>query len=203
MSAEVDPRTRRRLPPEARRAHLLDAAGDLVARDGIGAVTMERVAEEAGVSRGLVYNYFDNAESIVRAIHETEVAVLQEATDAAVEAAGDDLRTLVEQVSRAWMDRFYERGPLLAALFSPQPPDSPLADVERARGAATHRMWTAAYASATGVDDRTAADLTAMLLYAFSGALNQLAVGRTPDQLTETYVELAMGALDRFTRRRG
>lgn len=47
-----------RVPAEQRRSELLDAALNLVVSEGHGAVTMERVADEAGVTKPVVYGQF-------------------------------------------------------------------------------------------------------------------------------------------------
>jgi AcrR family transcriptional regulator len=52
----------------ARRAHILEAADRLVMRDGYYAATMDRVAEEAGVSKQTLYNYFADKESLFVAL---------------------------------------------------------------------------------------------------------------------------------------
>ena len=52
----------------ARRQHLLEAADRLVMRDGYNAATMDRVAEEAGVSKQTLYNYFADKESLIVAL---------------------------------------------------------------------------------------------------------------------------------------
>ena len=48
----------RRLRPEERRRHLVEVALGICARDGWEAVSLEGVAESAGVTRGLLYRYF-------------------------------------------------------------------------------------------------------------------------------------------------
>lgn len=47
---------------------LIDAAGDVVARDGLEALTTVRVAARAGVSVGSLYQYFDNKNTLVAAL---------------------------------------------------------------------------------------------------------------------------------------
>jgi AcrR family transcriptional regulator len=192
--------TRRRLSPEARKQHIIESAAAAIAASGVIDLTMEQIAEHAGVSRGLLYNYFDNVEEIVLAVHRAEAAVLEDATRAAMAEADGDLTSVVATAARVWLERFAERGPLLAILFAPQASDSPLADVERRRAAATHVLWTEAYAAAAAIDERTASDLTAMLLYAFSGALARLESGRSPAELADLYVDLTLGALERVAQ---
>ena len=53
--------------PERRR-HLLDAAGRIAGREGLGRLTMVGVATEAGVSRQLVYEHFADLGTLVWAL---------------------------------------------------------------------------------------------------------------------------------------
>ena len=62
--------TRRRLPPEQRRAQLLDAANDLFAERGYEEVSVEDIARAAGVQRGLVHHYFGGRTDVYLALLE-------------------------------------------------------------------------------------------------------------------------------------
>ncbi len=48
-----------RLPPEARREQLLDAALAVIERDGYAGVSIDAIAREAGVTRPVVYSSFE------------------------------------------------------------------------------------------------------------------------------------------------
>jgi AcrR family transcriptional regulator len=63
---------RTRLSPEARRHQLLDIAAGVIADEGTQAMTMERVAESAGVSKALVYRYFGNRSALLLELYERE-----------------------------------------------------------------------------------------------------------------------------------
>lgn len=61
---DTTPRPKRSyMASEDRRRHLLDAAGRLVAREGVSGFTMVALAREAGVSRPLVYRHFPDLET--------------------------------------------------------------------------------------------------------------------------------------------
>ena len=66
-------RTRTRLEPEARMAQLIDTARDIIVRNGVHAVTMKRVAREAGVSEAQAYNYFKSPQELLTAIARREI----------------------------------------------------------------------------------------------------------------------------------
>jgi TetR/AcrR family transcriptional regulator, cholesterol catabolism regulator len=56
-----------------RRARILEAAIDLLAREGISGVSMRAVAREAGVALGLVNYHFEDKHSLIRAaLHRVE-----------------------------------------------------------------------------------------------------------------------------------
>src|SRR4051794_41358125 len=62
----------RRVPQQGRSREkvrrVLDAADELLAREGAGALVTTRVAGEAGIAVGSVYAYFPDKEAIVEAL---------------------------------------------------------------------------------------------------------------------------------------
>lgn len=58
------PPSRREKQKEAKRLALIDAALNVFSRVGFAAAKMDDVAEEAGVSKGTVYLYFDSKEKL-------------------------------------------------------------------------------------------------------------------------------------------
>ena len=61
--------TRRRLDPALRRAQIIDAAEQVFLGRDPTDVTFEEVAEAAGVSRALVYNYFGDRGGLLAAVY--------------------------------------------------------------------------------------------------------------------------------------
>ena len=57
---------RKRLAPEERQSSILDHAAEIVAAEGLAAVTMDRVAKAAGVSKSLVYVYFPSTTELLQ-----------------------------------------------------------------------------------------------------------------------------------------
>ncbi|MEU2657898.1 helix-turn-helix domain-containing protein [Streptomyces sp. NPDC007325] len=84
--------SRQRLTPAARRAQLLDVGARLFAAHPYADVLMEDVAEQAGVSRALLYRHFPSK-------HALFAAVYQEAADRLLaETRFDPADSLVEQL---------------------------------------------------------------------------------------------------------
>lgn len=67
-SAATSSETRRRLPPEERRAQLLEIAIDVFADRGLGAARHAEIAERAGVAVSTVFVYFETREALVDAV---------------------------------------------------------------------------------------------------------------------------------------
>lgn len=68
---------RKRFSPEIRRGMLLDHAAELVVSEGIAGLTLERIAREAGVSKSLIYNYFDGVTDLLKELYERELKGLR------------------------------------------------------------------------------------------------------------------------------
>jgi AcrR family transcriptional regulator len=97
--------------PRQRRAQetvaaMLDAVVKILKRDGLGAVTTNRVAQVAGVSIGSVYQYFPNKHAIFVALHDRhaeQIGRLVESTLVKHASAPleDVLRALVDAIADA------------------------------------------------------------------------------------------------------
>jgi AcrR family transcriptional regulator len=72
MSSGTTPDRLRRLPQQQRSREkllrVLDAAEEVLAREGAGAFTTVRIAEAAGISVGTLYRYFPDKDAIVEAL---------------------------------------------------------------------------------------------------------------------------------------
>ena len=99
---EPGPGPRIRLTPDERRAQLLDLGVRLLADRSLDELSIDLLAEEAGISRGLLYHYFGNK----HAFHE---AVVRRAVDdliaqtAPQPGVGDALETLAASMG-AYVD---------------------------------------------------------------------------------------------------
>lgn len=81
-----------RLSPEARRAQLLDLGARLFATRSVDEISIDVLAEEAGVSRGLLYHYFGSKQDFRAAVIRHAVEDLVEQT--APPAVGEPLERL-------------------------------------------------------------------------------------------------------------
>lgn len=184
-----------RLPREERREHFLDAAAQLVNERGIDSVTMEAVAAQAGVSKGLGYAYFPNRGEMLAELFDREMAVLDGRVRSAMESAGS-LEDRIRATVRTWYDAVSERGRLLGALLQADL-EGPLIERRKRRQTAVEDYWGRTVAEELGVDRTTATAASAILLTGAYGALELWLRKKVPRrELEETYVRLAIGGLE-------
>ncbi|MEQ6903248.1 TetR/AcrR family transcriptional regulator [Nocardioides sp. YIM 152588] len=166
----------RRVPTQARSQQKVEraiaAAHALLAREGVDAVTLPRVADEAGVSVGALYQYLPDREAVVTALsavyHARHEARLDELIAAA--AAGppeDPVGTVLDAVARVYREQAGTRA-LRATLQT-------LAHLDRARAhkermvAKVHRLLTV-----VGLVEADAPDLVARtVFFAADGAMHE------------------------------
>ena len=96
MSASQRPRTR--LDPEVRREQIVDAAERVFRGRDPGEVTFEEIAEAAGVSRALVYNYFGDRGGLIAAIYLRSLRRLDGEIERAIDPGATDAERLHSMV---------------------------------------------------------------------------------------------------------
>lgn len=106
---------RQRLSRESRRAHVLDCAADIVARDGVNGLTMEQVSIDMGVSKSLIYNYFPNTTDLLREVLQRELKTLRRAQSIAAGAARD-FEEMVRSVTHVYIEHVSQRGLIIQRL---------------------------------------------------------------------------------------
>lgn len=105
------PRKRRpyaaRVPADVRREQLLDAALAVIVRDGYGAVSMDAIAREAGVTRPVVYGVYDRLGPLLGALLDRQQARALEQLAAALPAHPDltDLPALAATATRRLVEQ--------------------------------------------------------------------------------------------------
>ncbi|MGC1305113.1 MAG: helix-turn-helix domain-containing protein [Caulobacteraceae bacterium] len=95
---------RKRLSHENRRVQLLDTAAAIVRAEGADALTLARVAEEAGVSKPIAYDHFGTRAGLLHALYLRVDAQQCEAARAAVEARAETLEKAVEILAASYVD---------------------------------------------------------------------------------------------------
>lgn len=106
---------RKRLSPETRRALILDHTADIVAREGVAQLSIERIGKEAGISKSLVYAYFPNLTELLRELYQREMRRLRKLQAGAADNA-DTFEGLVRSVTHAYLGYIAERGLIIERL---------------------------------------------------------------------------------------
>ena len=127
--------------PRQRRARdtvdtILEAAGEVIADRGWPKTTTNHIAQRAGVSIGSVYQYFPNKESILVALMERHLLLVQPIVQEALEAM-DDERVPVARGLELLFKRLVEmhaREPRLNRILAEQVPLPPVVEKMHAAG---------------------------------------------------------------------
>jgi AcrR family transcriptional regulator len=96
--------------PRQRRARqtveaVLDAVAKILKREGVTAVTTNRIAEVAGVSIGSVYQYFPDKRAIFVALHQRHIEEIDRLVETKlVENASSSLEKLIRAMVEAMID---------------------------------------------------------------------------------------------------
>lgn len=194
--------TRIRLSPEARREQLLELGTQLFATRTLEEMTIDLLAEEAGISRGLLYHYFSSKQEFRRAVIERAVGELVAAT--APLDLDDPIERLVGSLN-AYIDYLianrtgYES--IVAAAAGGDPVIKALYD--DARDQLVGRMFDTPVGAAMDSLGYADTPATRMIVLAWAGFTEQLTLawvrdpsGLTRDRLLEVLVGGLPGMLD-------
>lgn len=157
---------------EERRRQLLDTAARLVVDHGVAAVSMERLANEAGVSKALPYRHFDHGDDVLVELYRRETAELGREVWRALRDADPGADRVCVGVA-TYFDGIVARGDVLAALSRPGSTIASVADPDRAgvvfEVEVLHRFH--------GVSRDRAKDIAGIIQGALVGAVGTLTAG--------------------------
>src|ERR1700722_951384 len=185
-----------RLQSSARRDALLDAAVALVKAKGGHVVSMEAVAERAGVSRPLVYKHFANRDELLAAAYRREASKLHQDLASEVASAGN-VEEMYRALLRGSIRATVERGQIFTALRAAGGWNRDIRREQRSRDRDTVRAFAAAAARQYGLDRERSTSVTAVLLGALDAVLAQWRLSPTEKSgmiLEETYLAMVVGA---------
>jgi AcrR family transcriptional regulator len=186
-----------RLSPEARRNQLLDIAAAVVADEGTEAMTMERVAEAAGVSKALVYRYFGRQSALLLELYEREsdTQPLAERIRGA-RTFEDRLRA----ITAPYFDAVERSGLLFHRLVGERSIEEDVESFRRQTRAAVLRFWVTQLRT-EGLDRQQAIAFATMFQAAVEAAGGLVARGEVDRDLAEEqFYESALAALEAAKR---
>ncbi|WP_448693782.1 TetR/AcrR family transcriptional regulator [Pseudomonas rhizophila] len=101
---------RRRLSREDRQRQLMDVAWRLVREEGSEALTLARLAEQAGVTKPIVYDHFSTRSGLLAALYQDFDARQTALMDAALEASEPTLQSRAEVIAASFVECFLLQG---------------------------------------------------------------------------------------------
>jgi TetR/AcrR family transcriptional regulator, fatty acid biosynthesis regulator len=196
---KVNSRKRVRLAPSERQSLILDHTAEIIAREGILALSMDRIGREAGISKSLVYNYFPNMTDLLRQLLQREWRHLRRLQAEAAENA-DTFEGLVRSVTHAHLKYIDERGMLIERLQaepSVSAADDP-AEFSRDKAFGYLADIVTEHFGLPPELAKAATDISFGLPAAAGAYLQQRALSR--EQLEELTVTMIMGTLNELRR---
>jgi AcrR family transcriptional regulator len=186
-----------RLTHADRRDALLDSAAALIAAGGADAVTMDAVAEQAGVSRPLVYKHFANRSELLEALYARESLALHRHLSSAVSEAAT-LEDMVRALVRGSLDAQASRGATFATLRAAGSRTDERRREQRRRDGTTLRFFMREAVARFGLGEKEARAGLAIMLGAIDSVLLAWRARPTREHaqlLEDTYVTLVIGGL--------
>jgi AcrR family transcriptional regulator len=152
-----------------RREFFIDVASQLVAAEGLAAVTMERIAALAEVSKPVLYNHFPDRGALLTALLERCWREL----DSAVQARLRQARSLdgcLEALVTGYFDELDRQGPVLQLMVTSGWHEPSVEVARRKRHQAAEREWSNVYQQRVGLPLAIAEPTAAILRTALQGA---------------------------------
>jgi AcrR family transcriptional regulator len=170
--------SRERLSAGERREQLLRTAGKLVAREGIDALELTRLAAEAGVSRPIVYRFFPNRQALIMGILEDlEAELVGRFKQAARGPIPADIPGATRLFIDAVCDAIEAKGVGPWELLGSKGPDREVAKLAQKIHLRLMAPWVPRVARATGAGAREAETVARMLVAAGRAVLEQWYTG--------------------------
>jgi AcrR family transcriptional regulator len=152
-----------------RREYFIDVVGILVADEGLAAVTMERVAALAEVSKPVLYSHFPDRGALLTALLERCWHQMDSVVQGRLRAA-HSLDECLEAVVTGYFDELDRQGPVLQLMVTSGWHEPAVEDARVRRHRAAEREWSAFYEQQVGLPAAVAEPAAAMLRTALQGA---------------------------------
>jgi len=185
---------RRRLSREERLRQLLDVAWKLVSAEGTDALTLGRLAEEAGVTKPVVYDHFGTRNGLLAALYQDFDARQTAVIDAAIAASKPALKDKAAVIAASYVDCVLTQGREIPGVLAALSGSPELATVKRKYQQAFIGKCQAILAPFAGPQGISLAGMWAML--GAADALSHAAVAgdiseaQARDELLETILAM-------------
>lgn len=142
-------RSKEEVVEEYRIQSIREAAMRVIARSGLSDVTMQQIADEAGVAKGTLYLYFQNREELIEKTAEFAFSVLEADLDEAFRSEGS-FREQFTRVLRTKIEFFHENQDFFRVYMSIRFPDGAPRACAKPRHAGFMEKLTSLFGEAAG-----------------------------------------------------
>ena len=200
---DVPSRPRRRLSREERNRQLLDVAWRLVREEGTEALTLGRLAEQADITKPVVYDHFGTRAGLLAALYQEFDARQTALMDAALEASEATLASRAEVIASSYVDCVLLQGREIPGVIAALTSSPELEQIKREYEAVFMEKCRAALAPFAATGSIAPAGLRAMLgaaeALSHAAATEEITPAQAMDELFATIVAM----VERSGARRG
>ncbi len=115
------------------RARLLDAAKHVFEQNGFLEARISDIAEQAGLSHGSFYHYFESKEQIFREVAETQEALLTVPADDGVDPTTLTERERILRANRLYIERYRDNAKIMGVIEQVSRYDAPVNEARMKR----------------------------------------------------------------------
>jgi len=193
-SAET-PEPRRRLSRQDRRRQLVDVAWSIIRAEGTEALTLPRLAEQAGVAKPVVYDHFATRPALLVALYQEFDTHQTALMDAAFQASEPTLPSRAMVIASSYVDCVLEQGREIPGVISALAGSPELARVKRDYEAVFMEKCRTLLAPFAPAGTVAASGLLAMLgaaeALSFAAASGDITPDEAKDELFQTILAIA------------
>ncbi|CAD5110488.1 TetR/AcrR family transcriptional regulator [Zestomonas carbonaria] len=188
------PRPRRRLSREERQRQLLDVAWRLVREEGTEALTLGRLAEQAGVTKPVVYDHFGTRSGLLAALYQDFDARQTLLMDAALRASEPTLAGRAAVIAVSYIECVLLQGREIPGVIAALASSPELEQIKREYEAVFMEKCRIALAPFAGAGTIAPAGLRAMLgaaeALSHAAVTGEITPRQAQDELFETIVAM-------------
>jgi AcrR family transcriptional regulator len=190
----TNPQPRRRLLREDRHRQLMDVAWRLVRNEGTEALTLGRLAEQAGVTKPVVYDHFDTRSGLLAALFQEFDARQDALMDAALEASEPTLPARAAVIASSYVACVMLQGREIPGVIAALAGSPELEKIKRDFEVAFIEKCRVALAPCTSGGAIAPAGLWAMLgaaeALSYAAATNEITAAQAESELFEIIVAM-------------
>lgn len=181
---------------------IVDAAANLIAKDGIGALTTSSVAERAGIPVGTLYQYFADRDDIIATLVDEHLETMDARITADLSNVKNlTIRSLVQTAMRSHVE-FYRDNPSFVKMWIQGRRLSPEVVAKQRKRNVMLAKWLRAVADGLGMVQEDTPELGAWFVVEVSDRILEMAFRRDPhgdDEIIERGIEMISSYMDRYT----